>query len=127
MPLPSPPPTNYKACCPVHCSQCDFRDIYKETETNQTITSFNGVKLSSADEFAAEFDAPRHDLVVFNVTPLNWRSRIRRCGILRVIAKLDVFKRDAVEFNVTGRDAAEFDTIGRATAKFDATWDDAIR
>ena len=70
MPLPSPPPTNYKACCLVHCSQCDFRDINKETETNLTITSFDGVKLSSADEFAAEFDAPGRDAVEFNVTPL---------------------------------------------------------
>jgi len=31
---------------------------------------FDGVKLSSADEFAAEFDAPGRDDVEFNVTPL---------------------------------------------------------
>ena len=36
MPLPSPPPTNYKACCLVHCSQCDFHDILKQGNINKS-------------------------------------------------------------------------------------------
>ena len=87
MPLPSPTPANYKLVALFIAHNATFVTfLNKETETNQTITSlvwllymcftfwhfFLGrIKLSSADEFAAEFDAPRHDVVVFNVTPLN--------------------------------------------------------